>query len=79
MGQRPARSAVEARNRAERRHSEALLDFEGAATRLGTTPRHVKRLWAERRIAGVLVGRKVRFTEADLLAYIERQRVEAVR
>jgi len=66
-------------NREQRRHSEALLDFEGAAMRLGTTPRHVKRLWAERRIAGVLVGRKVRFTEADLLAYIERQRVEAVR
>ena len=67
------------RNRAERRHPESLLDFDGAADFLGVTPRAVRRLWQERRVAAIKVGRAVRFTEADLLAYIERQRVEAAR
>jgi excisionase family DNA binding protein len=67
------------KNRAERRHPQTLLDFNDAAELLAVTPRHVRRLWQERRIAGVKVGRAVRFTEVDLLAYIERQRVEAVR
>ena len=68
-----------ARNRAERRDSGGLLDFDGAAAFLGVTPRAIQRLWQERRIAGVKVGKAVRFTESDLLAYIERHRVEAVR
>ena len=67
------------RNRVERRHPEALLDFEGAAEFLALTPRHVRRLWQERRLAGVKCGKFVRFTQSDLLAYIERQRVEALR
>jgi excisionase family DNA binding protein len=71
--------AVQPGNRAERRHPGSLLDFNGAAEFLAVTPRHVRRLWQERRIAGVKVGRAVRFTEADLLAYVERQRVEAAR
>lgn len=58
---------------------EQLRDFDGAASFLCTSPRHVRRLWQERRLAGVKVGRAVRFTEADLLAYIERHRVESVR
>ncbi len=67
------------KNRVERRHPEALLDFEGAAEFLALTPRHVRRLWQERRLAGVKCGKFVRFAQSDLLAYIQRQRVEAVR
>jgi len=66
-------------SRAQRRHPEGLHDFDSAAAYLNTSPRHVRRLWAERRIAGVKVGKAVRFTEADLLRFIERHRVEAVR
>jgi len=56
-----------------------LLDFDSAAAFLSTSPRHVRRLWQERRIAAIKVGKAVRFRRADLLAYIERHRVEAVR
>jgi excisionase family DNA binding protein len=56
-----------------------LRDFDGAAAFLGTTPRHVRRLWQERRLAGIKVGKAVRFSEADLHAFVERHRVEAVR
>jgi len=66
-------------NRAERRHPDGLFDFDGAAAFLSTSPRHVRRLWAERRLAGIKVGKAVRFTEADLLRFVERHRVEAVR
>lgn len=56
-----------------------LLTPEQAAEWLQTTPRHVRELWQRRELGGVKVGRLVRFREADLLAYIERQRVVAVR
>jgi excisionase family DNA binding protein len=72
-------SPAQPRSRGERRHPEGLFDDEGAAAFLSTSPRHIRRLWQERRLAGVKIGRAVRFTEADLLAYVERQRVEAVR
>lgn len=61
------------------RESKALLDLAQASAYLGTTERHVKRLWQERRIAAVKVGRRVRFTEVDLDAYIEKHRHEALR
>ncbi len=57
----------------------SLLDYDGAAVYLGDTPRHVERLWAERRIAAVKVGKKVRFRREDLDAYIEANRIPAVR
>ena len=66
-------------NRVESRLPDGLLDFDGAADFLCITPRAIRRLWQERRVAGVKVGRAVRFTRADLLDYIDRQRVEAVR
>ncbi len=56
-----------------------LLDYPEAAGYLGTTERHVRRLWQERRLTGVRVGRKVRFRQIDLDLYVESQRVEAVR
>ena len=59
----------------------ARLDYDwtGAAEYLQTTERHVRRLWAERKVTGYLVGRKVRFRQGDLDAYIERNRREALR
>ena len=57
----------------------ALLDLAQAASYLGTSERHVRRLWQERRIAVVKVGRRVRFTRADLDAFIERNRHDALR
>ena len=58
---------------------EHLVDDEGAASYLGTTPRHVRKLWAERRLAGVKVGRLVRFRRQDLDAFVDAHRVDAVR
>lgn len=56
-----------------------LYDKAGAAEYLGTTVRHIERLWAERKITGCKVGRKVRFSERDLDDFIARNRVEAMR
>jgi excisionase family DNA binding protein len=58
---------------------EGLLDYDGAAQYLCTTPRHVRELWAKRCLAAIKVGRSVRFSKADLDAYIAARRVEAVR
>lgn len=49
----------------------ALLDVAGAAERLGTTERHVRRLVSERRIPFVKVGDKVRFRPEDLERWID--------
>ncbi len=59
--------------------SGALLDYEGAARYLCTTPRHVRELWEKRRVAAVKVGRRVRFTQADLDAFIATNRVNVPR
>ncbi|MDA8301369.1 MAG: helix-turn-helix domain-containing protein [Actinomycetota bacterium] len=56
-----------------------LLDYEAAARYLCTTARHVRELWARRELAAIKVGRSVRFTKADLDAFIEARRVRAVR
>jgi excisionase family DNA binding protein len=55
-----------------------LLTYEEAAAWLGTSPRHVRHLWATRQLAAVKVGRLIRFDLADLLRFAERNRVEAV-
>jgi len=52
-----------------------LLDVEGVALRLGVTPRHVRRLVAERRIPFIKWGHLVRFERADIEAWIDQQRV----
>ena len=54
-----------------------LLDVDQAADLLNTTPRHVRRLVAERRLAHFKVGRKVRISRAELAAWLDRQRVDA--
>jgi excisionase family DNA binding protein len=56
-----------------------LLNTEEAAAYLGTSPRHVRKLWSERKLAAVLVGRLVRFDRGDLDAYVTSRRIEAVR
>lgn len=58
---------------------EGLLDYEAAARYLCTTPRHVRELWAKRYLAAIKVGRHVRFTKADLDAFINARRVDALR
>jgi excisionase family DNA binding protein len=57
----------------------ALLDYEGAARYLCTTPRHVRELWAKRYLAAIKVGRCVRFARTDLDAFIAANRVESLR
>ena len=52
-----------------------LYDIEGAAEYLTTTPRHIKRLWAERKLPAVKLGGKVRFKQSDLDLFIARNRV----
>jgi excisionase family DNA binding protein len=56
---------------------DKLMTFEEAAERLGTTPRHMRRLVIERRIAYRKLGRYVRFHPDDLAEYVAAHRVEA--
>jgi excisionase family DNA binding protein len=62
----------------EGREASALLDVKQAARRLGTEPRFVRRLIAERRIEFHRVGRHVRISEAALAEFIEAGRVAPV-
>lgn len=54
-----------------------LMTVEATAAYLGTSPRHVQRLYRERRLPHVRVGGKVRFDRAALDEWIEQHRVEA--
>jgi excisionase family DNA binding protein len=60
-------------------HRAPLLDTDEVAEALRVTPRHVRRLVAERRIPFVKVGRFVRFDPARLDVWLEQQRVDEVR
>ena len=51
--------------------------MEEAAERLGTTPRHVRRLVFERRIAYRKLGRYVRFHPDDVAEYVAAARIAA--
>jgi excisionase family DNA binding protein len=55
-----------------------LLDVNEVARRLGTKPRFVRRLIAERRIEFHRVGRHVRISEAALAEFIKLGRVASV-
>ena len=55
------------------------MTWDEAAERLNTTPRHVRRLMFERRIAYRRLGRYVRFHPDDLEEYISANRVEVGR
>jgi excisionase family DNA binding protein len=54
----------------------SLLSVEEAAERLGTSPRFIRRLIAERRIAFTKLGRHVRIDTKDIDAFIAAGRVE---
>lgn len=56
-----------------------LLMVEEAAARLNTSPRFVRRLVSERRIAFTRLGRHVRIGESDVAAYGPAGRVEPLR
>jgi excisionase family DNA binding protein len=53
-----------------------LLTVDQAAERLGTTPRFLRRLRTERRIAVVKLGKHIRIDSNDLDAYIAASRQE---
>jgi excisionase family DNA binding protein len=56
-----------------------LLDTDEVAMALRVTPRHVRRLVAERRIPFIKVGRFVRFDPGELDVWLDQQRVDVVR
>ena len=56
---------------------EKLISIDDAAAWLGTSPRFVRRLIAERRIAYNKVGRHVRLLPSDLQSFIDNGRVDA--
>ena len=56
---------------------DRLLSVAEAAEWLNTTPRHVRRLVFERRIAYRKLGNYVRFHPDDLAEYVAAHRVEA--
>ena len=56
-----------------------LLTVDQAAERLGTTPRFIRRLRTERRIAVIKLGKHIRIDSKDLDAYITAGRQEAER
>jgi excisionase family DNA binding protein len=65
-------------NRATATPDVPLLTVDEAATCLGTKPRFIRRLIAERRIEFYRVGRHVRISESALAEFIEAGRVAPV-
>ncbi|MBV8982561.1 MAG: helix-turn-helix domain-containing protein [Acidimicrobiia bacterium] len=55
------------------------INVARAAQYLGTSERHVRRLWAERRLTGIKLGGKLLFDPSELDAFLERNTVAAVR
>jgi excisionase family DNA binding protein len=51
-----------------------LLDIDAVAVQLAVTPRHIRRLVAERRIPYLKVGRFVRFDPAEVDAWLDAAR-----
>ena len=64
------------RMRDEEKAAPPLLDVNQVATRLGTKPRFVRRLIAERRIEFHKVGRYARISEPALAEFIKAGRIE---
>ncbi len=55
---------------------DRLLTVEEAAERLNASPRFIRHLISERRLAFTRLGRKVRIAERDLDAFVQAGRVE---
>jgi excisionase family DNA binding protein len=62
----------------EKRTAPVLLTVDQVAARLGTKPRFVRRLVAERRIDFIKLGRLVRIAESDVDAFIKAGRMPAI-
>jgi len=52
-----------------------LLTIDELAERLGVTPRHIRRLVAERRVPFLRVGRFIRFDPAKIATWLDSSRV----
>jgi excisionase family DNA binding protein len=52
-----------------------LLDLNGIAEHLGVTPRHVRRLVAERRIPFVKWGHLLRFDPVEIATWLDAHRI----
>jgi excisionase family DNA binding protein len=59
--------------------SAPLLTINEVATRLGATPRFVRRLVADRRIVFHRIGKFIRFDPVEIEALVEEGRVERCR
>ena len=59
--------------------SSGLMNYAEAAAYLGTSERHIRSLWQERRLTAVKVGRHVRFASSDLDVFIDRHRRPSLR
>ena len=68
--------ATETGSRSSGAPVERMMTVDEAADRLGTSPRFIRRLVAERRIAFTKLGRHVRLSSTDLDAFIRSGRVE---
>ena len=55
-----------------------LIDVEEAAVRLGVTPRFIRRLVSERRVAFFKIGKFIRFDPAQLDRWLAACRVDAM-
>ncbi len=62
---------------ADRRLLPVLLDLDGIAEHLGVTPRHVRRLVAERRIPFVKWGHLLRFDPVEIVEWLDGHRIPA--
>jgi excisionase family DNA binding protein len=60
---------------ADRRSLPVLLDLDGVAEHLGVTPRHVRRLVAERRIPFVKWGHLLRFDPVEIAEWLDGHRI----
>lgn len=50
-----------------------LFNLREAAEALNCTPRTLQRCWKNWELHPTKVGRELRFTQADLMAYLDRQ------
>jgi excisionase family DNA binding protein len=55
-----------------------LIDIPTAAEHLGTSPRHIRRLVAERRIPYLKLGHYVRFDPDELETWLDDHRVKTI-
>lgn len=72
----PVRPSTGKRTGRFRNELQPMLDVKDVAELLGTPERFVRRLIAERRIGYTKVGRYVRFSPADVRAFIEAGRMD---